>query len=177
MPAKKKKPARKKIQPRKKAQPSPKELEEGGQPMSIEENKANARRVVEEGINQNNVDSIAGIFVTDYIEHQPQAPGTPTGLEGFKHFLTTFRAAFPDFHYTVDDTIAEGDTVVQRLTGYGTMHGSLAGMPPTGQAAAWSEIHISRFKEGKIVEHWGLVDQLGMMQQLGLGPAPGQPPP
>ncbi len=139
--------------------------------MTTDQNKTTARRVVEEGINKNNWAIVAELIAANYVEHQPSPPGSPTGLEGFKLFLTTFRTAFPDFHYRVDDTIAEGDNVVQRLTGYGTMKGSFAGMPGTGKQAAWSEIHISRFKDGKIVEHWALVDQTGMLQQLGLAPA------
>ena len=82
------------------------------------------------------------------------------------------RAAFPDLHYTVDDVVAEGDKVVQRVTGSGTMHGPLFGMPATGRSASWSEIHVSRFDGGKVVEHWSVTDQLGMLQQLGLTAAP-----
>ncbi len=138
--------------------------------MTTEQNKLMARRVVEEGINKNNPGSLAEIIAADYVEHVPSAPGTPKGLEGYKLFLTTVRAAFPDYRYTIDDAIAEGDKVVQRVTGHGTMKGTYAGMPATGKYASWSEIHISRFKDGKIVEHWASVDQLGMLQQLGLAP-------
>jgi predicted ester cyclase len=56
--------------------------------------------------------------------------------------------------HIIDDTIADGDKLVQRLTGHGTMQGSLAGMPATGKHAPWSEIHVSCFKDGKVVEHW-----------------------
>ncbi|HEY6041472.1 MAG TPA: ester cyclase, partial [Anaerolineae bacterium] len=64
----------------------------------------------------------------------------------------------------------EGDKVVTRITGQGTMKGTFAGMTATNKHASWSEIHISRFKDGKIVEHWGIVDQAGMLQQLGVTP-------
>ena len=64
--------------------------------------------------------------------------------------------------------------VVHRLTGHGTMKGEFQGMPATGKHATWSEIHIGRFAGSKLVEHWGNVDQLGILQQLGLAPTPGQ---
>ncbi len=140
--------------------------------MTYDQNKATARRFVEEGLNKNNWAVITDTRDPNYVEHQPTPPGYPTGLEGFKQYLATFRTAFPDFRYTIDDTIAEGDKVVARLTGQGTMKGTFAGMPATGKHASWSEIHINRFKDGKIVEHWGTVDQAGLLQQLGVTPTP-----
>jgi predicted ester cyclase len=99
----------------------------------------------------------------------------PAGNEGFKVFITMFRTAFPDLAYTIDDEIAEGDRVVERVTARGTMKGDFQGMPASGKTATWSEIHITRFENGKAVEHWGVVDQLGMLAQLGFAQAPGQP--
>jgi predicted ester cyclase len=64
-----------------------------------------------------------------------------TGVAGLQQYFTLFRAAFPDLHYTVDDTVAEGDKVVQRVTGHGTMQGEFLGMLPTGKPATWTEIH------------------------------------
>ena len=84
-----------------------------------------------------------------------------------------FRTAFPDFHYTVEDEIAEGDKVVVRLTARGTQNGSFLGMPPSGKQATWSEIHIARMSSGKVVEHWVESDTLGMLQQLGVIPPMG----
>jgi len=66
--------------------------------------------------------------------------------------------------------VADGDKVVQRVTGHGTMRGPLFGLPATGRPASWGEIHISRLDSGKVVEHWSVTDQLGMLQQLGLAP-------
>lgn len=138
--------------------------------MTTDQYKSIARRFVEEGLNKNNWTVISEIQGSGYTEHQPTPPGFPTGLEGYKQFATTFRAAFPDYRYNVDDVIAEGDKVVTRITGQGTMKGAFAGMTATNKHASWSEIHISRFKDGKIVEHWGIVDQTGMLQQLGVTP-------
>jgi|SRR5581483_7248477 len=140
--------------------------------MTTDQNKATARRFVEEGINKNNWAVITEIQDAKFVEHQPTPTGYPKGVEGFKQYLTAFRTAFPDLRYTIEDEIAEGDKVVQRVTGQGTMKGSFAGMPATGKHAAWSEIHISRFTNGKVVEHWADVDQASMLRQLGLAPTP-----
>ena len=100
------------------------------------------------------------------IDHQ-MMPGMPGGRDGIRAFVTGFRAAFPDLHYTIDDVIAEGDKVVQRSTARGTMRGDFMGMPASGKTATWQEIHITRFADGKAVEHWAVVDQYSMLTQLG----------
>jgi len=141
--------------------------------MSTEENKTVARRLVEEVINTGKLEDAAQYFIPNYVDHATP-PGIPPGLDGFKAFFAAFRAAFPDLHYTIEDNIAEGDRVVQRATASGTMKGDFLGMPATGKNATWAEIHIVRVKDGKIVEHWASVDQLGMLQQLGLVPVPAQ---
>jgi len=142
--------------------------------MTTEENKASGRRFVEEVFNRGNLAVVDELTDPNFVDHS-LPPGVPPGNEGFKAFVTMFRAAFPDLHYTIDDEIAEGDLVVQRSTGHGTMKGDFQGMPASGKEATWSEIHIVRFADGKVVEHWGVVDQLGMLAQLGFAQAPGQP--
>jgi predicted ester cyclase len=89
--------------------------------------------------------------------------------------MAMLHKAFPDLHATVDDVIAEGDKVVQRTTSHGTMKGEFAGMPPSGKSATWQQVHITRFANGITVEHWAVIDQLSMLQQLGFAEAPGQP--
>ena len=142
--------------------------------MGTQENKANATRFLEEVMNRGNLSVIDDLTGKDFVDHQAP-PGVPPTPEGFKAFVTMFRAAFPDLHYTLDDTIAEGDKVVTYTTAHGTMKGDLMGMPASGKSATWSEIHITRFENGKAAEHWGVVDQLGMLVQLGFAQAPGQP--
>lgn len=142
--------------------------------MGTRENKASARRFLEEVVNRGNVSVIDELASPDFVDHTAP-PGVPAGNEGFKVFITMFRTAFPDLHYTIDDEIAEGDRVVQRSTARGTMKGDFQGMPASGRTATWSEIHITRFADGRAVEHWGVVDQLGMLAQLGFAQAPGQP--
>jgi predicted ester cyclase len=83
------------------------------------------------------------------------------------------RAAFPDIHETVEDIIAEGDTVVTRTTWRGTHQGALLGIAPTGKHVSVSGIDISRVASGKFVEHWQSADNLGLLQQLGVVPSMG----
>jgi predicted ester cyclase len=85
-----------------------------------------------------------------------------------------YLTAFPDLHFTVEDIIAEGDKVVTRLTCRGTQQGAFMGIPPTGKQATVTAIDINRFAGGKSVEHWLNMDTLGLLQQLGVIPAPGQ---
>ena len=142
--------------------------------MGTQENKASADRFLEEVINQGNLSVIDELSGPGFVDHQAP-PGVPPTIEGVKGFITMFRAAFPDLHYTLEDSIAEGDRVVQRTTAHGTMKGDFMGMPASGKSATWSEIHITRYENGKAVEHWAVVDQLGMLAQLGFAQAPGQP--
>ena len=85
-----------------------------------------------------------------------------------------FWGAFSDSHYTIEDQVGEGDKVATRMTWRATHTGDFQGLPPTGKQIAVSGITITRIKDGKIVEHWPSIDQLGMMQQLGVIPAPAQ---
>ena len=142
--------------------------------MTIESNKATAKRFVDEVINGGNLALIDELLAADFVDHGEQ-PGVPPTREGAKAFITMLRTAFPDLHATVEDVIAEGDKVVQRTTAHGTMKGAFAGMPPSGKSATWRQVHIIRFANGKQVEHWAVVDQLSMLQQLGFAEAPGQP--
>lgn len=143
--------------------------------MSATDLTAKANRFVDEVLNKGNLDRFTEYFSTDYVDHAvPPSPDFPTGVAGFKMFFGGLRQAFPDFRYTVEDTIVDGDHIVQRLTGHGTMKNAFMGMPATGKHADWSEIHDVRMgPDGKFVEHWVNVDQMGMLMQLGLAPTPG----
>ena len=141
--------------------------------MSVEQNKAVVRRLVEEVINKGNIGLFDELVASNLVDHA-LPPGFPPGAQGVKQFFGLLRAAFPDFHYTIEDMIGEGDYVAQRLTSQGTMKGEFMGMKPSGKHAVWSSVDCMRLKDGKIVEYWGIDDQLGMLQQLGFAPAPGQ---
>jgi steroid delta-isomerase-like uncharacterized protein len=97
------------------------------------------------------------------------------GPEDVKRFMSEFRQAFPDFHSTIEDQIAEGDKVVTRWTMRGTHQGEFRGIAPTGKQITVTGIGIFRFSdEGKVIESWDNFDQLGMMRQLGVVPSPEQ---
>lgn len=140
--------------------------------MSIEENKAVVRRGIEEVWNQKNVAIVDEIAAPDYVSHNPAM--TTHGLEQYKQLVMMYFAAFPDLHLTIEDEIAEGDKVVTRVTARGTHQGSFMGIPPTGKHAVVTGIVIDRFANGKTVEAWNNLDDLGLLQQLGVIPTPGQ---
>ena len=139
--------------------------------MSTKRNKAIARRVWEEVINEGNLSLLDEIVAKDVVDHSA-VPGTAQGREGVKQMISMYRNAFSDFHATLEDLIAEEDKVVQRVTVRGTHTGELMGIPPTGKDIEISAIHISRFEDGLEVEHWSNADIMGMMQQLGVAPEP-----
>jgi steroid delta-isomerase-like uncharacterized protein len=140
-------------------------------PMS-EQNKAIARRVFEEVWNKSSLDVIDELYASDVVNHE-LPPDLPPGVEGTKAYTGMFMSAFPDTQMTVEDQIADGDRVVTRWTGTGTHTGELMGIPATSKRVTVTGIDVHRIAGGKIVEAWGQFDQMGMMQQLGVIPAPG----
>lgn len=138
--------------------------------MSAEENKALYHRFVDE-INKGNLSGLSEFFATDYIEHGAP-PGAPPGVETIIHVFAMFRTGFPDVHFTIMDLVAEGDKLATYVIGHGTHNGEFMGIPPTGKQATWSAFGINRYANGMIAEHWGLPDLMGLMQQLGVLPAP-----
>jgi len=140
---------------------------------STEVNKASMRRFYDEVFNKKNRAAIDEFIDPTQVDHAAP-PGTPGGLEGAKHTVTMYLTAFPDLYFTVEDLIAEGDKVVARLTTRGTQQGVFMGIPPTGKHVTVTAIDINRMADGKSVEHWLNMDTLGLLQQLGVIPAPGQ---
>ncbi len=140
--------------------------------MNREQIDALARRIYD-AFNANDTAEIDQTFAEDYVEHVPPMPGQPRGREGLKWFLNGFHTAFPDLRMTIEDTIAEGEKGVVRYSMTGTHTGEFMGMPPSGKQFKVSGIDIARIVNGKCVEHWGEVDMLGLMQQIGAIPMPG----
>lgn len=140
--------------------------------MSTEDNKALMRRVYEEIYNQKNLTLIDELAAADFVFHGGSR--AIQGREAYKQFALMYIAAFPDLHFTIEDMIAEGDTVVVRHTLRGTHKGDFMGIPPTGKQATVTGITITRIANGKGVETWADGDDLGLMQQLGVIPAQGQ---
>ena len=137
--------------------------------------KRTAERIPLEVLNDGNFGLLDELLAPDFVERYPQ-PGVPPTREGLKQTLIALKTAFPDIRYTIEDAIESGDKVVHRLSVTGTMTGDLLGIPATGKRATWTEIHIGRGVNGRLTEHWGLIDQLGMLVQLGIVPAPGRVP-
>jgi steroid delta-isomerase-like uncharacterized protein len=138
--------------------------------VSAEDNKAIFRRIVEEGFNKGNMSVLDELVAANHVNHTDNVHGP----EEYKRFITMYRAAFPDLHMAIDLQIAEEDKVVNRWTTRGTHRGNLMGIPPTGKQVTVTGTHIARIVGGKIVEEWGNMDALGMMQQLGVIPPMGQ---
>ena len=138
-----------------------------------EQNIAAYKKFVDEVIANKNLAVIDDLISPEFVDHNP-LPGTAGGRDGMKEALTMFLGAFPDAKSSLTLTIAEGDLVVGHHTTTGTHRGDQMGIPATGKAVQFDEIHIVRFVDGRAVEHWGLSDDMSMMTQLGVIPMPGQ---
>jgi predicted ester cyclase len=132
-----------------------------------ERNKAGFRRTYEELLNGGELSVADELVAPDFVNHEAP-PGKDRGPESMRGLATMLRTAFPDLHFTIEDLVAEGDTVAGRVTMSGTHEGPLMGMPPTGHSVRQDQMHIVRFRDGKAIEHWGVRDDLGMMRQLGV---------
>ncbi len=142
--------------------------------MTMEENKALMRQFYDEVVNRGNLAMIDKAAAANIVDHT-LAPGLPPGVAGVKQWFTLMRKAFPDAHATVNDILADGDKVVARVAFRGTHKGEFLGVPATGKPVSIEGIDILRFSGGKLAEHWGQFDNLGMLQQLGVVPPPGKP--
>ncbi len=139
-----------------------------------ERNKATARRMVDEVVNGRRLELLDEILAPEFVDHTAP-PGVPPTRDGAKDLFRMFLDAFPDLHVTIQDVVAQADTVVQRTRATGTMKGEFMGMPSTGRSATWEQIHILRFADGREIEHWTHSDQLGLLAQLGLSQASAEP--
>lgn len=133
------------------------------------------RRYIEEGINKGN------FLVFDELVHPDYIFGSPGeelyGLDGLKGFISMFRTAFPDLKIQIDDLATEKNKTVTCFTLTGTHRGNLMGIPATGKHVNVHGMILSRFKAGKIIEEWEILDQLTMFQQLGVISLPNDGPP
>ena len=137
---------------------------------STEENKAQFRRMYEEGFNQGILDVTDELIAPECINHEAPPGVNNRGPESLRMVITMLRAAFPDLRFAIEELIAEGDIVAGRLTMNGTHQGALMGIPPTGRAVRQNHMHFVRLLDGKAIEHWGVRDDVGMMRQLGTFP-------
>jgi steroid delta-isomerase-like uncharacterized protein len=138
--------------------------------MVTTDHKAVVRRFYEDVLNRGDIVALEELAVEDYLEND-MLPGQGTGLAGLRDRVTMLKTAL-DSQFTIEDVIAEGDKVAVRWTNSGTHVGNFAGIPATGKTFTIAGVDIHRMRDGKMAEHWHVVDQLTMLQQLGIIPAP-----
>jgi steroid delta-isomerase-like uncharacterized protein len=138
--------------------------------MTAETNKDLVRRYYEEVLNGRDVELLQELAVSDYDEHSP-FPGQPNGLEGLRARVSAILAAFrPTF--TLHEVVCEGDTVVAYWSNTGIHQGEFMGIPPSGRTVSISGVDIHRVRDGRLAEHWHVIEELQMLQQLGVIPQP-----
>jgi predicted ester cyclase len=127
---------------------------------------------MEEVANRKNLAAIDEFMATDFVEHEQLPPGTPPGRDAARFFFTQWRQGFPNGRARLDMEIAEGDFVVCHETWTGSHTGEFFGIAPSGKAVTFKVIDIVRITGDKIREHWGVTDNFGLMQQIGVIPGP-----
>jgi len=131
----------------------------------VESGKDLVRRLVRDVFNGERPQTADEVLAPAFVNHNAM-PGAPPGPEGTKRANDAIRAAFPDWSESIEDLIAEGDRVVLYAIGRGMQRGEFMGIPPTGLRVEARGMAIFRIADGQIVEQWGVVDMLGMLQQL-----------
>ena len=139
--------------------------------MSADEIREVGRRFVEEVINKQNLAAADELVAENFVELDP-LPGQAQGREGLRQILAMFFAAFPDLHWTVEEDAAEGEKLWSRFTWRGTHRGDFLGVPATGNQVEVNGVVIDRIVEGKMVDSRILMNELSLMQQLGVIPPP-----
>jgi steroid delta-isomerase-like uncharacterized protein len=141
-----------------------------GELLMSESNKNVVRRLFEEVWNKGNLQVTDDLFTPNYAHHDTSTPDVGRGPDSEKKRATLYRTAFPDMRLTIEDLIAEGETVMARWSCKGTHKGDLSGIPPTGTQVSMTGVSVARFTNGKMSEGWVNWDALGVMQQLGAVP-------
>ena len=142
--------------------------------MSEAENRKLFQRYFDVVANEGNLDLADEIFASDYQHHDPANPDPRpvVGPQGVRDHLTSLRDAFPDLIFDIDDMVAEGDQIIVRWTVRGTNTGDYFGMPATGKSIEITGMNTWRTRDGQAVEGWVNRDDMGLLQQLGVVPAP-----
>ena len=139
-----------------------------------QENKALVRRYYEEVLNGGKMEVLDEIARPDHVEHNP-LPGQAQGLEGFRQRVGIVKTAFNP-RFTIEHVIAEGDKVAVMWSNTGTHLVEWFGVPPTGKSVSIQGIDIHLIREGRMAEHWDVVDTLSILIQIGALRAPGAAP-
>jgi predicted ester cyclase len=136
-----------------------------------ERNKQLVRRALEELYANGNLELANELVHPDFVDHEPAHPDQPTGPESVRQTAERLRSAFGELRFEIEHEIAEDDRVVQLVTMSGRHTGPLMDREPTGRPFAVRHVYIWRIADGRIVDHWGSRDDLGLLAQLGLLPA------
>jgi steroid delta-isomerase-like uncharacterized protein len=139
--------------------------------MSAEQLKAFYRRYIDQVWVQHRIDGLEQFFTQDHLDHDlPDDQGR--GLDHLRATMGYMQAAFPDERVSIEEMFVDTETLIVRLTFTGTQQGEFFGIPPSGRRVEIGQIHIVRFRDGKMAEHWSRSDDLLMMRQLGAIPEP-----
>lgn len=122
-------------------------------------------------VNDHDLDRVVACMADDFRDHERTIPDAPPGREGARQAFEAFLTAFPDLRMDVEDIICEGDRCACRIHMHGTHEGELMGIPASRKPVDVETFDILRIRDGHIVEHWGLTDDMLMMQQMGVAPA------
>jgi predicted ester cyclase len=134
------------------------------------------RRLIDEAFSEGKLDVCDELIADQLIEHQDFGPRHPPGPAGVKAVITSLRRAFSDFTLTIEDLVVAGDTVWIRNLALGTNDRPYMGHPPTGRRFCIHVFDVLRVDDGRVVEHWGVPDRLGVLLQLGIGVLPASQP-
>jgi steroid delta-isomerase-like uncharacterized protein len=134
------------------------------------ENAELIKRFYDEAIGSGNLNLIDELASDDLVDHEEGFPGQPQGKEGVKFFVNALRQAFPDIKATVDVTLDQGELAAGRAIMRGTHQGEFMGVPASNKSVEVETIDIIRVEDGKVAEHWGVTDTMGLMQQIGAIP-------
>jgi steroid delta-isomerase-like uncharacterized protein len=138
---------------------------------AIEQNKNTVTSFIDALFTKGDLGAVDEYLADDFTDHDPPM-GQFLGREGMRQAAAVFRAAFPDWHSDLDFLVEEDDLVVENFTASGTQQGEIFGVPASGRTVSLPGINIWRVRDGRIVERWGRLDDLGLMRQLGLVPQP-----
>jgi len=131
------------------------------------DNKNVIRRLFDEVLNGNNPDVLYDLIPDNYIDHNP-LPDSPLGAEGVKLKMHGIRSAFPDLHFFLDQLVSENNFVAARYHWTGTQKGAFDNIPATRKKVSVNGMDFYRIEDGKIIEHWHTIDELGLFKQLGI---------
>jgi steroid delta-isomerase-like uncharacterized protein len=138
---------------------------------AISQNKTTVTSFIDALFTKGDLGAVDEYLGADFVNHDPPA-GVTADREGMRTAGAMFRTAFPDWHSDMDILVGEDDLIVEHFTASGTQQGEIFGVPPSGRTVRLPGINIWRLRDGRIVERWGRLDELGLLRQLGLAQGP-----